>query len=277
MSSQIETQSKVQQPVESSSNSIIEYSQEFKLEMENSICHYFSNLDNKSIKSNIDRNETLVNNTGKDIEYITPTPSLKGISDFMIDQIFSTEKIIPVESDDEDSKLEATENKMNSCNSDLTLNNNVEDSDNEDEEKKEDILSEEDGNISKSFAIEFIDLLNINMKELNSKKDNFEVIGLKKIDENTDKVLPDDLNEASEIKFADNIKEKKSKSKKTKHISIFNMDKKSSHLHRSKSTSTTKSSSSTLTDSMESLTKEVKSKFGLSKIFRTVKKRIQKN
>jgi hypothetical protein len=277
MSSQIETQSKVQQPVESSSNSIIEYSQEFKLEMENSICHYFSNLDNKSIKSNIDRNETLVNNTGKDIEYITPTPSLKGISDFMIDQIFSTEKIIPVESDDEDSKLEATENKMNSCNSDLTLNNNVEDSDNEDEEKKEDILSEEDGNISKSFAIEFIDLLNINMKELNSKKDNFEVIGLKKIDENTDKVLPDDLNEASEIKFADNIKEKKSKSKKTKHISIFNMDKKSSHLHRSKSTSTTKSSSSTLTDSMESLTKEVKSKFGLSKIFRTVKKRMQKN
>jgi len=277
LTSQIETQSKVQQPVASSSDSIIEYSQEFKIEMENSICHYFSNLDNKSFKSNIDRNETLVNNASKDIEYITPTPSLKGISDFMIDQIFSTEKIIPVESDDEDSKREATENKINSCNSDLTLNNNVEDSEEEDEEKKEDVFSERDGDISKSFAIEFIDLLDINMKELNSKKDNFEVVGLKKIDENTDKVLPDDLNEASEIKFANDIKEKKSKSKKTKHISIFNMDKKTSHLHRSKSTSTAKSSSSTLTDSMESLTKEVKSKLSFSKIFRTVKKRMQKN
>jgi len=117
-------------------------------------------------KSNIDRNETLVNNASKDIEYITPTPSLKGISDFMIDQIFSTEKIIPVESDDEDSKREATENKINSCNSDLTLNNNVEDSEEEDEEKKEDVFSERDGDISKSFAIEFIDLLDINMKEV---------------------------------------------------------------------------------------------------------------
>jgi len=55
------------------------------------------------------------------------------------------------------------------------------------------------------------------------------------------------------------------------------MDKKTSHLHRSKSTSTAKSSSSTLTDSMESLTKEVKSKLSFSKIFRTVKKRMQKN
>jgi len=186
-----QTETKTQNPTTSSSNSLIEYSHEFKLEMENSIYNYFSKFkleDDQSIKSLV-RNETLVNNENKDVEYITPTPSLKGISEFMIDQIFSTDKIIPIESDDEESKLEITETvdepstetetdkKMSSCNSDVTLNNTVEELEKEEEKKNDNILDNE--YISKSFAVEFIDLLNINMKELNSKKDDFHVIGLK--------------------------------------------------------------------------------------------------
>jgi len=132
-------------------------------------------------KSTTTHNETLIDNTSKDVEYVTPT-SLKGISDFMIHQVFSTERIVPIESDDEDSKLEATEvvevptsteNKMSSFNSDDTLNNNNDAESSEKEKEKEKEKEEEDQTnphrsktISKSFADEFINLLNINMKEV---------------------------------------------------------------------------------------------------------------
>jgi len=290
-----QTETKTQNPTTSSSNSVIEYSHEFKLEMENSIYNYFSKFkleDDQSIKSLV-RNETLVNNENKDVEYITPTPSLKGISEFMIDQIFSTDKIIPIESDDEESKLEITETvdepstetetdkKMSSCNSDVTLNNTVEELEKEEEKKNDNILDNE--YISKSFAVEFIDLLNINMKELNSKKDDFHVIGLKntnKENENSEKTLTNNENGNTEIKFKDDVKDEQKSSKKSRHMSLFKIEKKPSiHLHRSKSTNTSKSSSKTLTGSTESLDKELKkskSKLGLSKLFRNVKKRIQK-
>jgi len=305
MNSEIKTQIHTQQSTDSNMDNLVDYSKEFKLEMENSISIYFSKCDgdsddNQSVKSTTTHNETLIDNTSKDVEYVTPT-SLKGISDFMIHQVFSTERIVPIESDDEDSKLEATEvvevptsteNKMSSFNSDDTLNNNndAESSEKEKEKEEEDQTNpHRSKTISKSFADEFINLLNINMKELNSKNDDFHVIGLKKIEEtkeNTEKVLPTNSNETNEIKVKEektnpenNDNKPKSNKKKSKYISLFNLEKGHSfHISHSKSTSE-KSTSKTLNDASEPLIKEMKkskSKLYLFIIFKIIKKKIQK-
>jgi len=292
-----------QKPDNSKAGNIIDCSEEFKLEMENSIYNYFSKLklnDDQSVKS-INRNETLIDNEKKEVEYITPNPSLNGISDFMINQIFSTDKIIPIESEDEESKLEtefndgssATENgKIQSCSSDVTLNDNsvnlekeeVEAFEKEEKEVVDNIIEDEEY-ISKSFAVEFIDLLNINMKELNSKNDDFHVIGLKKTveeKENTEEdVILNNINENNEIKFKNEV-ENKHKAKKCKHISIFNLKKRPTiHLYRSKSISTPRSEPKAIfnssSDSLDKLSKKSgSSKYCFSNFLRNVKKRIKK-
>lgn len=270
-----------------------EFSQEFKLEMENSICNYFEkcHLDSPQLnnkKSGITRDETLIDNANQGIEYITPktTPSLKGISEFMIDQIFSTDKIIPIydSSDEENENKIKTENvnnketvndvnqkKMSTCNSDVTLN-----------EEAQDLFEDEDvGNetISKSFAVEFIDLFEMNMKELKSKKDDFHVIGLKKIEEEKEEKVEE--KQVPEVKIKEEFLEEKPKtSKKSKHISLFNsLDRKSStrsiRLHRSKSTNSKPSKHSD--EDSDTKSKKSKSKLGFSKIFRSVKKRMSQN
>ncbi|ORX78640.1 hypothetical protein BCR32DRAFT_328463 [Anaeromyces robustus] len=280
----------------SSTECITDYSQEFKIEMENSICNYFSKCNLEEDKHDTNRSETLIDNN--EIEYISPAPSLKGISDFMINQIFSTDEIIPIEypSDDEDTKIKnvneevkndnnksSDTNKMSSCNSDVTLNVNdvnVTDSENI---NITDVNVTDNENISKSFAAEFIDLLDINMRELNSKKDDFHVIGLKKVDEEKEN---NESNSPTSINFKDDTLDKKQKkNKRSKHISIFTLNRKSSNsqLSRSKSTNIKSSSNKCKNTSSEIIDgsndngnklKKSKSKLGLSKIFKNVKKRM---
>ncbi|OUM58673.1 hypothetical protein PIROE2DRAFT_64255 [Piromyces sp. E2] len=242
-----------------------EFSQEFKEEMENSICNYFEkcHLENspKLKKSEIAREETLINNANQDIEYITPktTPSLNGISDFMIHQIFSTDKIIPIydSSDDEDNEnTEVTENvnnketltdvdqkKMSTCNSDVTLNE-----ENQELFEREDVSNE---TISKSFAVEFIE------------------------EEDQEKV---EKSENPEVKIKEEFLEEKPKSnKRSKHISIFStLERKASAklLNRSKSTNSKSSKPKHSDDGSDTKLKKSKSKLGFSKILKSVKKRM---
>jgi len=284
-----------------------EFSKEFKLEMENSICNYFEkyNLEEKPKNDNEDivREETLIDNSIQDIEYLTSktTPSLKGISEFMIDQVFSTDKFIPIyessdeENNEEDNKdnkdnsensensesTEVTENinnqetitdinqkKMSTCNSDVTLN----------DENRENLEEEDVGNetISKSFAVEFIDLFEMNMKELKSKKDDFHVIGLKTIvEEDETKEKTKEIPESPVVKIKEEFSEEKPKtSKKSKHMSFFSTieRKASGKLYRSKSSNTKPSKSSTNESNIK--LKKSKSKLGFSKLFKSIKKRM---
>jgi len=291
----------IQTQVENNKTDSMEFSQEFKLEMEHSICHYFNNLENEDLPKEIIRDETLVDNNKQDTEYVTPASSLKGISDFMIDQVFSTDKIIPIEypSDDEstDNKKNETDtsnnkNKLNSSYSDDTLNNECKDNLPTEEpsysnsetnvlstldEYPDDELNE---TISKSFAVEFISLLNINMKELNSKKDNFEVIGLKKVEDEQEK--NENTSQTPEVKIKEEFLEIKPKtSKRSKHSSFFSTIErkcsfKNSHLFRSKSTDAKSSKKDSEEDSLDK-DKSKKSKSRLSKFFRTVKKRMSQS
>ena len=110
------------------------------------------------------------------------------------------------------------------------------------------------------------------MKQLKSKKDDFQVIGLKKIEEEKVEEKP----EVPEVKIKEEFLEEKPKSnKRSKHISIFNtLERKASQkiLHRSKSTNS--KPSKYVDDESDNKLKKSKSKLGFSKIFRSVKKRM---
>jgi len=229
-------------------NSDLDYSQEFKEEMENSIISYFNEChltdeQHPSNKTEIIRDNTLIDNNNQDVEYIKRMSSLKGITDYII-----TNKAIPIDysSDNESIKQEKNNDnlksvKMSTCNSDETLNEesiNIND-------KKEDTeitdITEKNKNennnvlISESFAHEFISLLDINMKELNNKKDDFHIIGLKK-DEEVKEDKP--KTETPEVKIKEEFLEASKPNKRRKHNSILiTLGKKCStnNLFRSKS------------------------------------------
>jgi len=276
--------------------------------MENSIINYFNDLtvEQKPIDKNKEliRDNTLIDNNSQDVEYIKRMSSLKGITDYII-----TDKIIPIDysSDEESIKQNKDEDKdddnsnplkMNTCNSDETLNEESADINNKKEETEIINTSEKSENknndnvkISESFANEFISLLDINMKELNKKKDDFHVIGLKKIEEVKEEAKP--TTEAPEVKIKEEFIENSSKTnKKRKYNSILlTVGKKCSngnfHLFRSKSTnfkSSTKKQDNESTDFKSSpkqenesfegdKLKKSKSKLSLSKIFKSFKKR----
>jgi len=283
------------------SSDILEYSQEFKEEMESSICNLFNkchlNDDQQLNKTKeIIRDNTLINNENQDVEYISP-----GISDFMIHQVFSTDRIIPIyESSDEESiqqkdeKEKVDENdstttptNMNTCNSDETLNGEVteilrtpEKTENETTENIQHNIT-----ISESFATEFINLLDINMKELKNKKDDFHVIGLKKIEE--EKELPSV--ETPEVKIKEEFLDTNPKTtlKRSKHNSILHsISRRCStsnlRLFRSKSTdfknsSNKKQNKDSPVDSVEDdklKRSKSKSRLSFSRLFKNVKKRI---
>jgi len=290
---------------------ILEYSQEFKEEMESSICNYFNkchlNDDQQLNKSKeLIRDNTLIDNENQNVEYISPVPSLKGISDFMIHQVFSTERIVPIDDSSDEESIQQTNGKendsttptnMNTCNSDETLNEEVAEilrtpekteAENENEnENTKNINPEHDTTISESFATEFINLLDINMKELNNKKDDFHVIGLKRIEE--EKEVP---SETPEVKIKEEFLGMNSKTtlKRSKHNSVlFSLGRRCStsnlRLFRSKSTDFKSSSNkkqnkdASPVDSLEGDDNKLKrskskSRLSLSRLFKNVKKRI---
>jgi len=288
-------------------NSDLDYSQEFKEEMENSIINYFNDLtvEQKPIDKTKEliRDNTLIDNSSQDVEYIKRMSSLKGITDYII-----TDKIIPIDYSSDEESIKQNKNddkddiKMNTCNSDETLNEESADINSKKEETETEILNTSENpenknndnvKISESFANEFISLLDINMKELNKKKDDFHVIGLKKIEEEV-KEDAKPTTETPEVKIKEEFIENSQKTnKRRKYNSILlTMGKKCSngnfHLFRSKSTnfkSSTKKQENESTDfksspkkqeneSIESdKLKKSKSRLSLSKIFKSFKKR----